>query len=164
MINPLTDYQCPSKSERVAGGVTRLVNGAFAMSYPAVAIPQALGLRPPSGADVILLKELTEALLAAEIDVAVKLEPIAWTPPSGRQVMYRQDAINVLFSSGITIAANDVVSATSNKVQPIDDEELEALLELREEMGRTDTYYKALDGALDGLLLRLYAAERKAKQ
>lgn len=131
------------------------------MSYQTVAIPPALGLQPPSGADVILLTQLTEALMAAEINVAVKLEPIAWTPPSGRAVMYRQDAIDALFKAGISVDAGEVLSATTNEVQPIDDAELEALLDMRDDMGGTESYYKVLDGALNGILARLYAAERK---
>ncbi|UNH40626.1 hypothetical protein MNY66_16415 (plasmid) [Moellerella wisconsensis] len=133
------------------------------MSHQTIAIPPALGLQPPSGADVVLLSELTEALLVAEINVAVTLEPIAWTPPSGRAVMYRQDAIDALFKAGIPVDAGEVLSATSNDTQPIDDAELEALLDMREDMGGTDSFYKALDGALDGILSRLYAAERNAK-
>ena len=77
--------------------------------------------------------------------------------------MYRQDAIDALFKAGIPVDAGEVLSATSNDTQPIDDAELEALLDMREDMGGTDSFYKALDGALDGILSRLYAADRNAK-
>lgn len=131
------------------------------MSYQTVAIPPALGLQPPSGADVVLLAELAQALVAAKVEMEVNLEPINWTPPSGRPVMYRQDAIDALFKAGVPVDAGEVLSATSNTVQPIDDAELEALLDMRDDMGGTESYYKVLDGALNGILARLYTAERK---
>ncbi|WOB97429.1 hypothetical protein [Providencia sp. PROV099] len=113
------------------------------MSYQTVAIPPALGLQPPSGADVVLLAELTQALVDAKVEMKVMLEPINWTPPSGRPVMYRQDAIDVLFKAGVPVDAGEVVSATSNAVQPIDDAELEALLDMRDEMAGTDSFLQS---------------------
>ena len=125
-------------------------------------IPPALGIRPPSGADVVLLDDVYTALQEAGINPLPVIEPISWTPPSNRPVIYREEILNSLFSLGIAVEAGSVYSTSGCPVQPIDDSELDALLALREEIGEGDTFRTALLGALDGLLTRLYTAERRA--
>lgn len=99
-----------------------------------VEIPAALGVHPPSGADVVLIDDLNNALAGAGLP-QLKIEPITWTPPSGRPVIYRSEVPDILRIAGINPDTSDMVKTFCSGPLPIDDNELDALLEMRERDG-----------------------------
>ncbi|HED1231910.1 TPA: hypothetical protein R4S27_005499 [Citrobacter freundii] len=127
-----------------------------------VEIPAALGVHPPSGADVVLIDDLNNALAGAGLP-QLKIEPITWTPPSGRPVIYRSEVPDILRIAGINPDTSDIVKTFCSGPLPIDDNELDALLEMRERDGHSESFRIALCGALDAILIRLYSAERQLR-
>lgn len=132
------------------------------MNNISLEIPPALGVQPPSGADVVLVSDLNNALASAGLP-ALKIEPITWTPPSGRPVVYRSEIPDILRHAGINLDTSDVVKTFCTRTLPIDDSELEAILEMRERDGHSESFRIVLCGALDAILIRLYSAERQLR-
>ncbi len=70
---------------------------------------------------------------------------------------------DILRIAGINPDTSDMVKTFCSGPLPIDDNELDALLEMRERDGHSESFRIALCGALDAILIRLYSAERQLR-
>ena len=78
-------------------------------------------------------------------------------------MIYRSEIPDILRHAGINPDTSDMVKTFCSGPLPIDDNELDALLEMRERDGHSESFRIALCGALDAILVRLYSAERQLR-